>query len=124
MNEKTNECPLVFKLSYWWAFGMATVFLLYGGVNIVLSFLDHNFKDISQSIIFLLLGILLLIVAYAYKGLKPWGWYAQIVINGLIVLGASIGFGHYENIILLILAAGALVSLFSSETKAHLAGTR
>ena len=120
MNPKTNDSPLVFKLSYWWAFGLATVFMLYGGVSIVLGFLDHNFKDISQPMIFLLLGIILLIIAYAYKGLKPWGWYAQIVINGLIILGAIIGYAQYENIILLILAAGVMVTLFSSDIKAQL----
>lgn len=124
MNAESKQCPLVFKLSYWWAFGLATVFLLYGGVNIVLSFLDHNFKNISQPIIFMLLGIILIVLAYGYKDLKQWGWYSQIVINGLIVLAAIIGYAHYENIILLVLGAGALGALFSSETKTYLAQGR
>ncbi|RKX25972.1 MAG: hypothetical protein DRP47_08965 [Candidatus Zixiibacteriota bacterium] len=62
-------------------------------------------------------------MAYAYIGLKTWGWYGQIVINGLIILLAIFGYSHYENIILMLLAGGGMAMLFSSQTKAYLFGS-
>ncbi|MEA2030068.1 MAG: hypothetical protein U9N55_00520 [candidate division Zixibacteria bacterium] len=120
MATQKKECPLSFKLGYWWAFGLSAVFLIYSGVKIILSFLDHNYDNTIPLIMFGLIGLILLFMAYAYKGLKTWGWYGQIVINGLIILLGIIGYHQYENIILLVLATGVLSALFSSQTKTYL----
>jgi len=122
MATQKKECPLYFKLSYWWAFGLSAVFLIYSGVKIILSFLDHKYDNTIPLIMFGLIGLILLFMARAYKDLKPWGWYGQIVINGLIILLGVIGYHQYENIILLVLATGVLLALFSSQTKAYLFG--
>ncbi len=119
MSSADNLKPIGFKVSYWFAFGFSLVFLLYGGVKIILGFLDHNYTDLPKAIIFLLIGIVLVTLADAYKGLKPWSWYGQVVINGLIMLLAIIGYSHYENLILLVLAGTAMFFLFSSETKEY-----
>lgn len=122
MTEQKSDKPITYSLSFWWAFGFALVFILYGGVKMVLGFLDNNYGEIAQPIIFLLIGLILITLAYAYKERKLWSWYAQIGINGLIIILAIIGFQRMENIIILILAAIAMVSLFSSSTKRYLFG--
>ena len=120
MNEKKYDKPITYSLSFWWAFGFSLVFILYGGVKMVLGFLDHNYSEITQPIIFLLIGLILIILAYAYRERKTWSWYAQIGINGLIILLAIIGFQQIENIIIMILAGIAMFSLLSSSTKRYL----
>lgn len=120
MTEKKSDKPITFNISFWWAFGFSFVFILYGGVKMVLSFLDRNYADIAQPIIFLLIGLILITLAFAYKERKQWSWYAQIGVNGLIILLAIIGFQRMENIIILILAGIAMFSLFSSSTKRYL----
>ncbi len=120
MTEKQSDRPITYTLSFWWAFGFALIFILYGGVKMVLGFLDRNYTDIAQPVIFLLIGLTLITLAFAYRERKQWSWYAQIGVNGLIILLAIIGFQRIENIIILILAGIAMFSLFSSSTKRYL----
>ncbi len=117
MSQQQAQIPFWFKISNWWAFGFALVFIIYGGVKMVLGFLDRNYNDVPQLFLFLILGIVLMMIAYAYRERKLWGWYGQIVINGLIIILALIGFRHYENIVLLVLAAISLFALFSQDTR-------
>jgi lysylphosphatidylglycerol synthetase-like protein (DUF2156 family) len=121
MTEKNSDPrPVRFKLAYWWSFGFAAVFLLYGAVTLVLGFLDRQYGGLAEPFGFLLIGILLITVAYGLRSRKGWAWYGAIVINGLIIVLAAIGFRHYANLIILVLAAAALVLLLSSDTKRYL----
>ncbi len=120
MSEKKDDCPLTYKIASWYGFIISGIFLLYGGVKIVLNILDRNYDNLSQPILFLVLGMILISFAFAYKELKKWGWYGLIVINSLIIISAVVGFRQYENIIILILSAAALYALFSSSTKEYL----
>jgi len=115
-----SERPITFKLAGWWGFIFSSIFLIYGGVQIVLGILDNNYKDISQSVIFALLGVILIAFCFAYVELKRWGWYGLIVINGLIVLLAAWNYDIVESIPLLVLAAGALVALLAPATRTYL----
>ena len=123
-NEEREQRPLTFRLAFWWGAGFAAVFILYGAVTLVLGFLDRQYNNLSEPFVFLLIGIALISVAYAYLHRKQWGWYGEIVVNGLIILLALMGFKNYANIILLVLAGGALALLLSKETKAYLFGGR
>lgn len=116
--------PLKFRIAYWWGFGFAGVFLLYGAVSLVLGFLDRKYSELAQPFLFLMIGAVLMYLAWAYRELKTWGWYGQIAVNGLIILLALIGFRHTSNFVLLVLAAAALVLLFSSETRNYLYSRR
>ena len=122
MSENREDRPLTYRVAGWYGFIISGIFLLYGGVKIVLSILDRNYGDLSQPILFLVLGLILISFAIAYNELKKWGWYGLIVINSLIVLSAAVGYDRYENIILLILSGAALYALFSSSTKEYLFG--
>ncbi len=118
--EKKMSGPLKFRIAYWWGFGFSAVFLLYGAVSLVLGFLDRKYAELSQPFLFLMIGAVLMYLAYAYRELKIWGWYGQVAVNGLIVILAVVGFRHTANIVLLVLAAAALVLLLSSETRDYL----
>lgn len=112
--------PLTFKLAYWWSFGFAAVFLLYGAVTLVLSFLDRQYANLAEPSGFVLIGILLLVLAYSFRNRQGWAWYGEIVINSLVILLALIGFQHYANLIILVLAAIALGLLLAGETRRYL----
>ncbi len=122
--EEREQRPLTFRLAFWWGAGFSAVFILYGAVTLVLGFLDRQYNNLAEPFVFLLIGIALISVAYAYVHRKRWGWYGEIAVNGLIILFALIGFKNYANIILLVLAAGALVLLLSNRTKVYLFGGR
>jgi hypothetical protein len=122
--KRPDDRPLTFKLAYWWGFIFALVYLLYGAVNLVLGFLDRQYGDLSTPFFFLLIGIILIVVAYAFRGRKMWGWYGEIAVNGLIIVAALFGFRHYSNLVLLIVAAVALVLLFAGETKRYVLEAR
>jgi len=118
--EKRLSGPLKFRIAYWWGFGFASVFLLYGAVSLVLGFLDRKYAELAQPFLFLMIGAILMYLAYAYRELKVWGWYSQIAVNGLIVVLSVVGFRHTSNLVLLAIAAIALFLLFSSETRNYL----
>ncbi len=115
-----DDRPLTFKLAGWYGFIFAGIFIIYGGVKVVLSFLDHNYDDLAEPIIFLLIGLGLLIPAFGYKELKSWGYWGLIGINGVVLILAAIGYNQYENIVLLVLSAAALATLFAPATKQYL----
>ncbi len=120
MSEKKDDSPLTYRIAAWYGFIISGIFILYGGVKIILNILDRNYDDLSQPILFLVLGLVLVMFAFAYNELKKWGWYGLIVINSLIIISAAVGFRQYENMVILVISAAALYALFSSSTKEYL----
>ncbi|MEA3296814.1 MAG: hypothetical protein U9R56_02995 [candidate division Zixibacteria bacterium] len=112
--------PLTFKLAAWYGYIFSGMFLLYGGINIVLSFLDHSYDDLGKPIAVLAIGLVLLIPVIAYTELKVWGYWSLVGVNALVVLLSIIGFSHIENLILLVLSGIALYTLLSANTKNYL----
>jgi len=117
--KKKDDRPLAYKLVNWYAFVFSAVFLIYGGVKVILGILDRNYHALGQPIVFCLIGGILITVAFAYKELKTWGWYGLVAINCLVVLLALFGYYHYENIILIILSGMVLFALFTPQTKQY-----
>jgi hypothetical protein len=118
--KKHDDRPLTFKVAHWYGIILSVMFLLYGGVKVVLGILDHTYNDLAQPIIFALVGLVLISIVFAYRELKAWGWYGLVGINSLVILIALFGFSHYENIVLLILSGIALYALLSPQTKQYL----
>ncbi len=118
--KKQDDRPLTYRIAAWYAFAFSAVFILYGGVSIILDMLDRNTDSLGQQMLFVVLGLVLISFAFAYRELKAWGWYGLVVVNCLIIIGAVVGYRHYENLVLLILSIVALYSLFSSATKEYL----
>jgi len=119
MTKRKDNRPLTYKLASWYAFIFSAVFLIYGSVKVILGVLDRNYAELGEPIIFGLIGVVLISVAFAYKELKTWGWYGLVAINSLVILLAIFGFSRYENIILIILSGLALYALFSRRTKQY-----
>ena len=119
MLKKKDNRPLTYMLAKWYAYVFSVVFLMYGSVKVILGVLDRNYHDLGQPIIFGLIGVVLISVAFAYKELKTWGWYGLVVINSLVILLAIFSYSRYENIILIILSGIALYSLLSPQTKQY-----
>jgi hypothetical protein len=119
MSDKQNV-PLTHKIAVWYGFIFAAIFLLYGGVKIILGILDRNYDEMATPILFVILGLVLIAFAFAYKEYKTWGWYGLVAINGLVVISAVLGIRHYENIILLIISGVVLYALFAPATKQYL----
>ncbi|MFH1687881.1 MAG: hypothetical protein ABIE70_10235 [bacterium] len=120
MDFSKDQRPLTFKLVLWYGHIFATMFILYGGINIILAFMDHNYDGIEQPIGFLFVGLALIIPAAAYKERKPWGFWGLVVINALVVLLALVGYANLYNLVPLVLSGVALVLLFHSDTKKYL----
>ena len=118
--EQEQNRPLSFLLSLWHGYLIAGIFLLYGGVKIVLSFLDKDFSGMVSLIMFSALGLILLLIAIAYSEGKKFGWYGLISMNGLIVISTLMNYDILESIIILILSLIALFMLFKPETKNYL----
>ncbi len=114
-SQTKDNRPLSIKLVTGYAFVFATLFLLYGGVKVVLSFLDHNYQDFAQPIVILVMGLILLAPAFAFRDSKPWGYWGLVVINGLVVILSVIGFRQYENLVLLVFSGLALYTLLSKK---------
>lgn len=119
-----DDRPITFKVANWWGVAFALVFLLYGGVKIVLGFLDRNYDNIEQNLLFVLIGVILIAFVMAYKGLKIWGWYGLIVINGVVVILSALNIEYAESIVLIVLSAGALAALLAPSTKQYLSRGR
>ena len=120
MSENKDDSPLTYRIAGWYGFIISGIFILYGGVKIILNILDRNYDNLSQPILFLVLGLVLVFFAFAFNELKKWGWYGLIAINSLIIISAAVGFKQYENIVILVITAAALYALFSSSTKEYL----
>lgn len=123
-----KKAPLTFNIASWYGFFIAVVFLVYGGVKIVLGFMDNNFENLPQLVMFTVIGIILVTIAAGFRQFQKWGWYGLIGLNCLLILGslydiifAAAGSSLVvENIVLIILSAVALYALFSSATKNYL----
>ena len=120
MPKKKDDRPLTFKLAKWYGFIFSAVFLLYGGVKVVLAILDRNYADMGYPIMFALVGVVLISFAFAYNELKAWGWYGLVTINCLVILFAVFGYSRYANLILMILSGIALHTLLSPQTNQYL----
>ncbi len=119
MPKTKDNRPLTYKLASWYAFTFSAVFLIYGGVKVILGVLDRNYAELGQPVIFGLIGVVLISVAFAYRELKIWGWYGLVAVNSLVILLALFGFSRYENIILIVLSGVALYALLSPQTKQY-----
>ena len=117
MHTNDESGTRIYSAVKWHGYVIAGVFLVYGGIKIVLSFLDRTFADVGQSFVFLLVGVALVTVAMAYRDMKLWGWYGLVAINAAVILLSLFGLGHIESIVLLVVSLIALTALLSPSIK-------
>jgi len=114
--------PIPYAFSSVYGFVFAMFFLIYGGVKVILSFMDHNYATLRDPILFTIVGGVLVVFAMAFRDLKNWGRMGLIVLNSLVIIASLFGITRPENVALLILSGGALYGLFAPATKECLAG--
>jgi len=124
MSEDQTSGSITFVLAKWYAYVLSAMFLLYGGVKIVLSFLDRTYADVGASFIFLIIGVVVVSIALAFRDQKNWGWYGLLAINGLGLVGslfhlrdAATNSWDAPSIILLLLSVAAILLLLAPGTK-------
>jgi hypothetical protein len=123
LSEKESHGPWPFVAAKWHGFVLAAIYLIYGGIKIVLAVLDRNYADMVTPILFGGLGIVLLAAVYAYRDRKLFGWYGLVGINGLVIILSIFSMKQY-GLILLILSAAALAALLAPITKAYFPARR
>jgi hypothetical protein len=114
--------PIPYAFASVYGFIFALFFLVYGGVKVILSFMDHNYETLRDPILFTIIGAILIAFAMAFRDLKNWGRIGLIIVNALVILVALFGITRPENIALVILSGAALYGLFAPATKECLAG--
>jgi len=123
-SEDYQRGPISFEIAKWLGYMFATMYILYGGVQIILGVLDRNYGGFAQWLIFLLLGVVLLVVAFAYRDLKKWGWTGMLVLAMLMVLGSAVQLRSFslEGLLLLLLGLLLAGSLLAPTTRDYLQG--
>ena len=109
--------PFTYAISSIYGFIFALFFVLYGGVKVILSFLDHTYDAMTAPIIFTFIGLLLMSFAIAYRDLKNWGWYGLIGVNSIVILLGLISISKSGNIAVVLFSAGALYGLLAPSTR-------
>ncbi|MBD3256805.1 hypothetical protein GF377_00130 [candidate division GN15 bacterium] len=117
--EAIDKPPVLFRAVKWHGYIFSLTYLLYGGVSLILGFLDRQYDDSAQFFIFMLVGIILMTVSFAFKDHRAWGWYGLVGMNGLIVLIGLIGLTNPYNIVMLVLSLGMLGALFHPIVKSE-----
>lgn len=115
--EQTEPRNWLFWGVKWYGYVIAAMFLLYGGLKLVLGALDRDYKDVPTNVIFLLAGLVLFGIALAFRDRKTLGWYCLVGLNGLVVLVAAVTITNMYSIPYLILSGAALAALFSKVVK-------
>ncbi len=109
--------PLTFSAAKWYGYVLSTMYMLYGGVQIILGILDNNYSDLGTWVISLFVGIFLLSVTLAYRDLKKWGWQGMVLLNAIFLIVAAFGYSDRLNIVLLVFAAAAQTALLWPSTR-------
>ena len=121
MNAETiDKRPITFHITHWYGFGFAGVFILYGVVSSILAVLDRNYAQLGIPILMAVIGGILMIFPYAFKGKKLWGWAGLMVIYLGTILFALMDLARWESVVLLILAFIALVALVVPQTREYI----
>ncbi len=117
MTDSSETRPLPFRIVKWYGFIFSGMYVLWGGVSILLKILDRDTSTLAQPIIVLLLGLAMLAVCYAFRDAKTPGWYGLLTINGLIILNALIGFRDPLNLVYLVVSAAAIGLMLTSPVR-------
>jgi hypothetical protein len=124
MTDNPERQPLAYTITKWYAFILTAMYLLYGGVKLILAMLDRNYTDVNNPTLSFVVGIVLAIISYGFNIRKSWGWYGLVTVNGLIVLLAIFKLTQIDNVILLFLSLIVLACLFAAQTRKSIFGNR
>lgn len=124
MSSNESSLPLAYKVTKWYGYALAAMYLLYGGVKLILAVLDRNYADIMNPMVSLLVGVVLTIIVLGYRDLKSWGWYGLVIVNGLVALLSLFKLSQIDSLVLLVLSIVALLCLFTTSARSFVLGSR
>ena len=119
-----DDRPITYILAQWYAYLFAAMFILYGAVSLILAVLDRNYADLMTPLVLLVAGVLLVIAALGYRELRHWGWFALVVVHGLVILRALFSLAQIDVVILGVLSLATLICLFAPPTRSYMFGHR
>jgi len=96
---------------------MALVFLLYGGVSIVLGILDRDYSNTGQLLVFLGIGMALVTLMVGFRDRKMWGWYGQVGAHALVMILVLFHPTNPYNWLLFLLSGATVGLLFAPPTR-------
>ena len=118
--ENRQRAPLLFLLVKWYGYVLAGMFLLYGGVQMILGVLDRTYARFDEYFFFLVLGGIIAGVVTAFRDGRPWGWIGLVVLNFLVLLLGVFHLNSWEQVVLLVLSAGALGALYTRPVRSRI----
>ena len=118
-DEVVHRDPVGFLLVKWYGYIFSLSFLLYGGGNIILGVLDRDHSQTPISLVFLIVGVILMAICVAYRDHRPWGWYGMVLVNGLVAILCLFGYSETLNLIFLLSSLGCLSLLFTPRIRAE-----
>jgi hypothetical protein len=117
---ESNRPPLTFLLAKWYGYILSLIFLLYGGVSIVLGILDRDYSKTGELLVFFVIGLVLVTLVIGFREHKLWGWYGQIGVHGLIIILALFHPLNPYNWLLIVLSGATIGLLMAPPTRAAL----
>lgn len=120
MSDKMKDTPFSFKIAAIHGLIFTGIFILYGLVKVVLSFMDRDYSNIKNYILLAVIGLALISIVKAYWDRKKWGWYGLLGLNGLIILNVMIDYRSVEDLVILFASLGAVYFLLTPTTKRFL----
>jgi|WetSurMetagenome_2_1015567.scaffolds.fasta_scaffold544082_2 hypothetical protein len=125
MDEQTSDSiavrpPFPFLAVKWYGYALSLIFLLYGGVSLILGVLDRDYTQTGKLLVFLAVGIVLTMIVLAFRDHKSWGWYGLIGLHGLIIILALFHPTNPYNWVLIVLSGVSLALLWSPKTKGEI----
>jgi hypothetical protein len=112
--------PFSFVATKWYGYALAFIFLLYGGVSLILGVLDRDYTQTGKFLVFLAVGIVLTMIVLAFRDRKSWGWYGLMGLHGLIIILALFHPSDPYNWVLIVLSGASLALLWSPKTKGEI----
>lgn len=105
----TSANPITFSIVLWHAYLLSTMFLLYGGVKLLLGILDRQYDDMLPSGLFFGIGLLIVNIAWRFRERDWFGWYGLLAVNGAIVVMGL--WGAQQEPLNLVLMVSSLIML-------------
>jgi peptidoglycan/LPS O-acetylase OafA/YrhL len=112
--------PWSYLLAKWYGYVLALIFLLYGGVSVILGILDRDYTNTNKFLLFFLIGVVLITIAVGFRDRKVWGWYGLLGLHGMVIILALFHPLNPYNWILIILSATSLALLLVGTTKGEI----
>lgn len=104
-----QDRPVSFWIVLWHAYVLSIMFLLFGGVKLLLGLLDRQYDEMVPSGLFFGIGLVIIILAWRFRDLERFGWFGLIAVNGAIIVMSL--FGMKEDSLNVVLLVSSLVVL-------------